>query len=137
LDYQILNPFKNLFNNWLFWFIQVLTVIVQYTLLLFGGVYVQVVPLNLEQHLVCVAFGSLTIVIGVLIKLIPNFICQKIKLFREIEINTEKMDDTLTSKLRKRSTVRLHTSKGNKDIAIQELKNSQSSSKKLKSSKHA
>jgi len=53
-----------------------------------------------------------------------------VNLFREIEINYDKMDDTLTSKLRKRSTVRLHTSKGNKDSVVQELKNSQTSSKK-------
>lgn len=58
----------------------------------------------------CIGFGITGIVFSVLFKFIPEFLCQKIHLFREDEIKTDKMDDTLTSKLRRKSTMRLHTS---------------------------
>lgn len=50
------------------------------------------------------------IIFTVLFKFIPEFLCQKIHLFKEEEIKTDKMDDTLTSRLRRKSTMRLHTS---------------------------
>jgi Ca2+ transporting ATPase len=47
LDDASLNPFSKLFSNPIFWFIQSLTLVVQYLFLMFGGVFVGVVDLTL------------------------------------------------------------------------------------------
>ncbi|CAD8175993.1 unnamed protein product [Paramecium pentaurelia] len=114
LDYHTKNPFANFCNNPLFWIVQTITVIVQILLIQYGGKYVKVSHLTLFQHLLCVGFGIGGMIFSVLFKFIPEELCQKIHLFREEEIKTEKMDDTLTSKLRRKSTMRLHTSQRSK-----------------------
>ncbi|CAK83509.1 unnamed protein product (macronuclear) [Paramecium tetraurelia] len=114
LDYHTRNPFANFCNNPLFWIVQIITVIVQVLLIQYGGKYVKVSHLTLEQHLLCVGLAVGGIIFSVLFKFIPEGLCQKIHLFREEEIKTEKMDYTLTSKLRRKSTMRLHTSQRSK-----------------------
>jgi Ca2+ transporting ATPase len=64
--------------------------------------------LNLEQHLICLGFGVSTIFIGVLVRLIPARLFRKIQMFKENEV--EEMDNTLTSKLRRKSSVRMPSS---------------------------
>ncbi|CAD8093207.1 unnamed protein product [Paramecium sonneborni] len=114
LDYHTRNPFANFCNNPLFWIVQTITVIVQVLLIQYGGKYVKVSHLTFFQHLLCIAFGFGGIIFSILFKFIPEQFCQKIHLFKEEEIKTEKMDDTLTSKLRRKSTMRLHTSQRSK-----------------------
>jgi P-type Ca2+ transporter type 2B len=48
-------------------------------------------------------------IIGVFVKLIPEDVCRKVSLFKDREIAEEHMDNTLTSQLRRKSTIRLHT----------------------------
>ncbi|CAD8177614.1 unnamed protein product [Paramecium octaurelia] len=114
LDYHTKNPFSNFCNNPLFWIVQTITVIVQILLIQYGGRYVKVSHLTLSQHILCFGFGVFGIVFSLLFKFIPESICQKIHIFREDEVKTEKMDDTLTSRLRRKSTMRLHTSQRSK-----------------------
>lgn len=112
LDFSSLNPFRNLCNNSLFWLVQAITVAVQYAVVQWGGDYVGVVPLTWQQHLMCLACGPVSILVGVAVKLVPDRCCSRIELFKNREIREENMDMTLSSRLRKRSTLRLHTSSG-------------------------
>jgi Ca2+ transporting ATPase len=68
-----LNIFRGFFNNWLFLFILALTVVIQVTLVQFGGQVIGCTPLTLQQHLWCVAIGSGSLVVGLLLKLLPTF----------------------------------------------------------------
>lgn len=97
LDFSSLNPFSNLCNNWMFWFIQIITVIIQFALVQFGGVFVSVVPLTPVQHLLCLGVGAFGIFVGIFVKLIPEDVCRKVSLFKDREIAEEHMDNTLTS----------------------------------------
>jgi Ca2+ transporting ATPase len=65
------NVFKDFFNNWLFLFILILTVVVQIVLVQFGGEAVRCTPLTVEQHLLCIGIGFFSLVFGYLAKLIP------------------------------------------------------------------
>lgn len=130
LDESILNPFKNICNNGMFWFVQTITIVVQYALIYYGGQYVQVVRLNLQQHLLCLAFSLVGMPLSVVIKLLPSRWFSRWRLFQEGEVEEDKMDESLPSRLRKRSTIRLHTI--NKD-----MQNSQSKKSGMKSSKNS
>lgn len=68
LKNEELNVFKNFTNNKLFMLILLLTFGVQYLLISFGGRYMRVTPLSLEQHLVCIGLGSSSLLFGYLIK---------------------------------------------------------------------
>ena len=62
------NVFHGFFNNILFLFIILGTIIVQYFLVQYGGVPVRTVPLTNKQHMLCLAIGMFSFVQGVLIK---------------------------------------------------------------------
>lgn len=68
LKNEELNVFKDFTNNKLFILILLLTFGVQYLLISFGGRYMRVTPLTAEQHLICVALGSSSLLFGFLIK---------------------------------------------------------------------
>mmetsp|Transcript_33763 Transcript_33763/g.38892 ORF Transcript_33763/g.38892 Transcript_33763/m.38892 type:complete len:149 (-) Transcript_33763:38-484(-) len=65
------NVFEGFFNNWLFLFIEILTIIVQIVLVEIGGEAVKTSSLTPQQHLICIAIGVGSIVIGFLLKLLP------------------------------------------------------------------
>ncbi|CAD8075591.1 unnamed protein product [Paramecium primaurelia] len=107
LDYKTINPFTNACNNPLFWGVQTFTLIIQCILIQFGGKFVKVSHLTVQQHLLCIAFGVGSIIFLVLVKIIiPEKFCQSFELFREDVITQDKMDDTLASRLRRKSTTR-------------------------------
>lgn len=83
---------------------------VQVLLITFGGKFVKVMSLTGEQHALCFGVAAFTLVWSMLVKFLPERIWSSVSLFREEEIQQDKMDDTLTSKLRRKSTMRLHTS---------------------------
>ena len=66
-----INIFENLFNNWLYIFIQFLIVAGQVTMVTFGGRAIRTHPLTASQHLGCIGIASLSLIIGVLVKLLP------------------------------------------------------------------
>lgn len=64
--------FKGFFNNSLFLFIFLLTVVIQVVLTEYGSIPVRCVSLLPEQHGVCIAIGSLSLIVGVLAKFLPS-----------------------------------------------------------------
>ena len=46
LERDEINVFAGIFNNCLFWFIIIVTIVVQYGMILFGGAYVGIAPLT-------------------------------------------------------------------------------------------
>ncbi|KAL4435781.1 hypothetical protein ABPG74_015749 [Tetrahymena malaccensis] len=109
LEKSDINIFAGLFNNPLFWVVIIITFIVQFLLVDLGGKYVGVTPLTWEQNLICLGIGAGSLVVGVVIKIFPNFLFNKIKLFREEEMDQAKLDRSFTSMMRRKSSVRLGT----------------------------
>ena len=72
------NVFKGFFNNNLFLFIQCFIVIAQIFIVEFGGNFLKTTPLTFEQHLICIAIGSLALVFGLIAKIFPTKLCFKI-----------------------------------------------------------
>lgn len=62
--------FENFCNNWIFLFILVVTIVVQYALVLFAGLAMKTTELTWEQHLVCLALSVNIITWGILCKMI-------------------------------------------------------------------
>jgi len=58
------NVFKGFFNNWLFISIIIFTIIVQCTLVQYGGIPLRCVPLTPEQHGICIALGAFSLIHG-------------------------------------------------------------------------
>ena len=77
-------------------------------------------PLTINQHFLCLGIGSLSLLIGVIIKFIPNKIFVKLKIFKEEEM--QNMDQSFTSRMRRKSSLRM----GSKEFKDQKsLKSSQ------------
>ncbi|KAI8388871.1 PMCA-type calcium-translocating P-type ATPase [Radiomyces spectabilis] len=68
-----LNVFKNIFDNWIFLAVQVAVIGGQILIVTFGGIAFKTVPLSPLQWLITVAIGSLSIPVGMVIRLLPNF----------------------------------------------------------------
>lgn len=66
------NVFEGFFNNMLFLFIEVITIVVQIVLVEMGGEAVKTSHLTPAQHGMCIAIGAFSIVVGVFIKFIPK-----------------------------------------------------------------
>ncbi|KAL4469987.1 hypothetical protein ABPG73_016723 [Tetrahymena malaccensis] len=110
LERNQINVFEGLFNNWLFWLVILSTFVIQFLMVSVGGEYVGVTTLTFTQHLICVAIGSGGILVGVLIKLFPNELFNHIQLFREEAMEYTKMDQSFTSIVRKKSSIRYNYS---------------------------
>lgn len=67
-----LNIFKNIFHNQIFIIIQIVVIFGQIAIVEFGGVAFGTVGLSWQQWLTTVLIGSLSLPIGVIIRLIPN-----------------------------------------------------------------
>jgi magnesium-transporting ATPase (P-type) len=65
-----INVFSNFFNNPLFIFILILTVIIQISCVEFGGQSLRTVPLTQHEHLICLGLGSLPLLFAPIFKLI-------------------------------------------------------------------
>lgn len=62
--------------------------------------------------MICFAIGAGSLVVGVIIKIFPNALFNKIKLFREEEMDQAHMDRSFTSMMRRKSSVRMGTVQG-------------------------
>ncbi|CAG8488589.1 9310_t:CDS:2 [Diversispora eburnea] len=67
-----LNIFKNIWANKFFVFIFVIMIGTQILLVTFGGAAFQTESLNIQEWLVCIGLGFLSIPIGVIIRLLPS-----------------------------------------------------------------
>jgi magnesium-transporting ATPase (P-type) len=107
LKKEEINVFAGFFNNPLFLVIQLITIALQILFVNFGGKAIKCAPLTLQQHGICIAIGSLALIVGVLIKLVPESIFDKIHIFKEKPLTIQELDDTLHSKFKKRSSLKL------------------------------
>jgi Ca2+ transporting ATPase len=108
-----LNVFAGFFNNLLFIFITLLTFLVQMTMVEYGGMAIKTWPLNKDQNLICLIFGSIELVWGLLIKFIPS------KFFGCISIGdapAEEEGETMVSRLKATSKLSKKGSKLQSDI---------------------
>lgn len=62
--------------------------------------------------MICFAIGAGSLIVGVIIKIFPNALFNKIKLFREEEMDQAHMDRSFTSMMRRKSSVRMGTVQG-------------------------
>jgi Ca2+ transporting ATPase len=67
-----LNVFKGFFNNFLFLFVTILTFVVQMAMVEVGGVAIKTWPLNTHQNVLCLIFGAVELVWGLIIKFLPT-----------------------------------------------------------------
>eukprot|EP00340_Litonotus_pictus_P000633 CAMPEP_0170521718 /NCGR_PEP_ID=MMETSP0209-20121228/7085_1 /TAXON_ID=665100 ORGANISM="Litonotus pictus, Strain P1" /NCGR_SAMPLE_ID=MMETSP0209 /ASSEMBLY_ACC=CAM_ASM_000301 /LENGTH=1049 /DNA_ID=CAMNT_0010808745 /DNA_START=1 /DNA_END=3150 /DNA_ORIENTATION=- len=65
------NVFEGIFNNYLYLMIQGIIIVGQIAMVQFGGRALRTHALSLNQHLGCLAIASLSLVIGLLVKLLP------------------------------------------------------------------
>lgn len=56
------NVFKGFFNNFMFLGIIIATILIQVTLVQYGGVPIRTAPLTVNQHLLCIAIGLFSFV---------------------------------------------------------------------------
>ncbi|KAI8890213.1 PMCA-type calcium-translocating P-type ATPase, partial [Backusella circina FSU 941] len=71
-----INVFKDIFDNWIFVAVQVVVVLGQFLIVTFGGIAFKTVPLTLDQWIITVLIGALSIPIGTIIRLVPDCGCQ-------------------------------------------------------------
>ena len=62
LGVQEYNVFKGFFNNALFLSVIILTIVVQYILVQYGGKPVRTCPLSIQEHIICLVIGMLSLV---------------------------------------------------------------------------
>ncbi|CAG8457426.1 10486_t:CDS:10 [Diversispora eburnea] len=88
-----LNVFRNISNNHMFILIQIIVVIGQIAIVEFGGVAFGTTSLNWYQWLVTVLIGSLSLPVGLIVRLIPNFCVPESILNEDFkpEVSQEKM----------------------------------------------
>lgn len=108
------NVFAGFFNNFLFLGIIVGTVIVQVTLVQFGGVPVRTCPLTWKQHAMCLAIGMFSLVQGVIVKIfLPVSWFEFVKM-KEQPMTDKEEKGSLVSTFRKsfRESVKRQNSQG-------------------------
>ena len=70
LKAEEVNVFEHFFNNPLFLLIIVATIIIQLTMVKYGGESMKTVELSTNENLLCIILGSSTLLSGLIIKLI-------------------------------------------------------------------
>ena len=94
------NVFKGFFNNLLFLVILIVTLGIQYVMVQYGGLPIRAAPLTVDEHLICFGLGFLSLIVGVIIKII-----MPVRWFEKVGMKEEVMDDeqeksALVSRLR-------------------------------------
>ena len=115
---QEYNVFEGFFNNFLFLFVIIFTIIIQIVLVQYGGQAVRCAPLTWQYHLICIAIGSVSLINGVLIKLVLPASWFEFLDFKEDKMSDEEEQAAFTSNLRKsfrQSTKRYSVKVGSTD----------------------
>jgi Ca2+ transporting ATPase len=103
------NIFKGFCNNWMFFVIEIITIITQLCLVTYGGNFVKVTPLSIDQHLYCIAIGAGSMAMGLAMKVIPDRVFNSIRLFKEDTVTVDEMDHTIPSLFKRRASSRLRS----------------------------
>ena len=82
------NVFSGFFNNFLFIFIMIFTIVVQCVLVQYGGKPVKTCPLSYEEHAVCIGIGMVSLIMGVIVKL-----ALPVRWFEKLHMKEEPMAD--------------------------------------------
>lgn len=98
-----LNVFKGFFNNFLFLFIMVVTVVVQFILVQFGGRAVNCSGLSMNLHMFCLFIGAGGLAFGVLFRMVPTKLFGFLKL-PDGAISVANTGGDFTTMLRKKTT---------------------------------
>mmetsp|Transcript_15972 Transcript_15972/g.26934 ORF Transcript_15972/g.26934 Transcript_15972/m.26934 type:complete len:1163 (-) Transcript_15972:42-3530(-) len=105
------NVFAGFFNNMLFIYITIFTILIQMFMVEYGGDFVQTYPLSAEQNLHCILIGLLELLNGLVLKFIPLRFFQCVSLDENPQAqNTQ----TMVSALKKSSTMRRTTKNDDK-----------------------
>ncbi|KAI9250577.1 PMCA-type calcium-translocating P-type ATPase [Phascolomyces articulosus] len=67
-----INVFKNITHDWIFITVQIVVILCQFLIVTFGGLAFNTVPLTIEQWIITVAIGALSLPVGVIIRVIPD-----------------------------------------------------------------
>ncbi|KAL6906054.1 hypothetical protein ACP4OV_003655 [Aristida adscensionis] len=70
-EMQKINVFRGIISNWIFIAIIAVTVVFQVVIIEFLGTFASTVPLNWQLWLVSVGLGSISLIVGVILKCIP------------------------------------------------------------------
>jgi len=65
------NVFEDFFNNPMFILVMFVTFATQIVMVEIGGMAIKTKPLNVRENLICLAFGSGSLIWGVVIKFMP------------------------------------------------------------------
>lgn len=99
------NVFAGFFNNLLFIFITIFTIIIQMAMVEYGGDFVQTYPLNREQNLQCIFIGLLELLNGFFLAFIPLRFFQCVSL-DDKPLSEDEERHTLMASLKKSSVMR-------------------------------
>jgi magnesium-transporting ATPase (P-type) len=99
------NVFLGIFNNYLYILVQGIIVLGQILMVTFGGRALRVHALSFGQHLGCILIGSLSLIVGYLIKQLP-FLEEDVK---EVTGRSAEVYTGLTSRFGQKSRSVLHT----------------------------
>ena len=84
------NVFRDFFNNWLFILIFVITLIMQYIFVEFGGQPLNCTPLTASQHIFCLIVGVGALLFGMLFRFVP------LSIFKSCGISVGKIKEEST-----------------------------------------
>lgn len=79
------NVFEGFFDNPMFLYVIFGTIIMHFFLVEYGGKVMQTTPLSIEVHLITLAIGTGSLVVGLIIKLIPDSVFRCIPFFKNIK----------------------------------------------------
>jgi hypothetical protein len=71
LEKEEYNVFENFCNNYFFFIVLVLTLVVQTLMVQFGGKVIQTIPLTVNEHLFCVGLGFFELFWAFIVKILP------------------------------------------------------------------
>ena len=104
LKREEINVFEGFFNNSMFLFVLITTVIVQIIFIEIGGKALRCAPLTLNQHLICIVIGMGGLLVAVIVKNLPEDLLSNIKLLDETPIEEKDLDKTTSSQFRRLSS---------------------------------
>jgi magnesium-transporting ATPase (P-type) len=67
-----LNIFKGLFTNWIFWMVNIFTIVTQILMVEFGGTIFETHGLNIRQWIICLLLASIEFPYGLFLRFIPT-----------------------------------------------------------------
>mmetsp|Transcript_9898 Transcript_9898/g.14986 ORF Transcript_9898/g.14986 Transcript_9898/m.14986 type:complete len:87 (+) Transcript_9898:3526-3786(+) len=65
------NVFAGFFNNMLFIYITLFTILIQMAMVEYGGTFVKSYPLNRQQNIICLLIGAMELLNGFVLKFVP------------------------------------------------------------------